>query len=345
MRGFRLKTLMIGCLLLLTAAGCSQQGPGEQSGGSPSPSPDSSGGEALTDVKVVLDWTPNTNHTGLYVAIDQGYFEEEGLNVEIVLPGMSGADAMVASGEVPFGISYQENVTHARAEGVPLVSIAAVIQHNTSGFASPAEKNITRPKDFEGKTYAGFGGPAERAVIDSVMKEDGGDVDQVKIINAGDIDFFTAIHQDIDFAWIFYAWTGIEAELRNEELNMIYVNEYSDSLDYYTPVVITNEKMIAEDRETVQAFMQAASKGYTYAIDHPQEAGRILLDKVPDLDEELVLASQEWLAPRYRDDAERWGLQKDEVWVNYAEWMMENELMDNKPDIENAYTNDFIPES
>lgn len=345
MRGFRLKTLMIGCLLLLTAAGCSQQGPGEQSGGSPSPSPDSSGGEALTDVKVVLDWTPNTNHTGLYVAIDQGYFEEEGLNVEIVLPGMSGADAMVASGEVPFGISYQENVTHARAEGVPLVSIAAVIQHNTSGFASPAEKNITRPKDFEGKTYAGFGGPAERAVIDSVMKEDGGDVDQVKIINAGDIDFFTAIHQDIDFAWIFYAWTGIEAELRNEELNMIYVNEYSDSLDYYTPVIITNEKMIAEDRETVQAFMQAASKGYTYAIDHPQEAGRILLDKVPDLDEELVLASQEWLAPRYRDDAERWGLQKDEVWVNYAEWMMENELMDNKPDIENAYTNDFIPES
>ncbi len=109
------------------------------------------GSKPLTHMKVVLDWTPNTNHTGLYVAKDQGFYEKEGLDIEIIQPGSGGADAMVASGEAPFGVSYQEGVTQARLQGVPLVSIAAVIQHNTSGFASPAAKNIKAPKDFEGK--------------------------------------------------------------------------------------------------------------------------------------------------------------------------------------------------
>ncbi|WP_010278334.1 ABC transporter substrate-binding protein [Paenibacillus senegalensis] len=333
------KGIALGGLLLL-AAGC---GNSQNEPAAPSASPEASPEPQVQALQVVLDWAPNTNHTGLYVAVDQGYFAEEGLEVEIIQPGMSGADAMVASGEVPFGVSYQENVTHARAEGVPLVSIAAVIQHNTSGFASAQSKNITRPKDFEGKTYAGWGGPAERAVIESVMLEDGGDVNEVSIINAGDIDFFTAMHQDIDFAWIFYAWTGIEAELRNEPINMIYVNEYSDSLDYYTPVLITNEKMIAEEPETVEAFMRAVSKGYEYAIDHPREAGEILVSQVPDLDEELVLASQEWLATRYQAEAEHWGLQKEEVWTKYAQWMLDYGLMENEPDIEKAFTNEFIP--
>lgn len=334
------KGVALGGLLLLAASGCANN---ENEPGAPSASPEPSAEPQAQAVQVVLDWAPNTNHTGLYVAVDQGYFEEEGLDVQIIQPGMSGADAMVASGEVPFGVSYQENVTHARAEGVPLVSIAAVIQHNTSGFASAESKDITRPKDFEGKTYAGWGGPAERAVIESLMLEDDGDVNEVSIINAGDIDFFTAMHQDIDFAWIYYAWTGIEAELRNEPLNMIYLNEYSESLDYYTPVLITNENMIANDPDTVAAFMRAVSKGYEFAIDQPQEAGQILVSQVPDLDEELVLASQEWLAPRYQAEAEYWGLQKEEVWTNYAQWMMDYELMENEPDIENAYTNEFIP--
>ena len=108
----------------------------------------------LKKVTVVLDWTPNTNHTGLYVAKDQGYFEKEGLDVEIIMPGEAGADQLVASGKADFGVSYQESITQARIQDVPIVSIAAVIQHNTSGFASPVEKNIVTPKDFPAKHMA-----------------------------------------------------------------------------------------------------------------------------------------------------------------------------------------------
>ena len=106
-----------------------------------------------------LFWTGRRirTHTGLYAARDKGFFKEQGLEVEIIQPGQSGADQMVASGNVQFGVSYQESVTMARIAGVPLVSIAAVIQHNTSGFASPLAKGIDSPEKFEGKTYGGWG--------------------------------------------------------------------------------------------------------------------------------------------------------------------------------------------
>lgn len=298
----------------------------------------------LEEVTVVLDWTPNTNHTGLYVAEHEGYFAEERLDVEILLPGEATPEQLVASGQADFGISYQENVTYARTQDVPIVSIAAIIQHNTSGFASLKEAGIEKPKDFEGKVYGGWGSPIEEAVMDTIMRIDGADIDQVEYVNIGNTDFFTAVERgDIDFAWIYYGWTGIEAELRDIALNIIYLNEYSDALDYYTPVIITSEKMIAEKEQTVRNFLKAVAKGYQFAIEKPDEAAEILSEAVPELDKDLVKKSQEWLAPRYQDDAPRWGEQKLEIWENFARWMEEHGLLEKTLDSEKAFTNEFLP--
>ncbi|MGE5703393.1 MAG: ABC transporter substrate-binding protein, partial [Clostridia bacterium] len=297
----------------------------------------------LTDVKLVLDWTPNTNHTGLYVARDKGFFKEQGLNVEILPPGTAGSDQMVGAGNAEFGVSVQENVTQARIQNVPLVSIAAVIQHNTSGFASPVAKNIKSPKDFEGKTYGGWGSPGENAMIESLMQAEKADASKVKIVNIGDADYFTAVKRDIDFAWIYYAWTGMEAEQRKEPLNMIYLRDFSDKLDYYTPVIVTNEKMIQEKPELVKKFMAAVSKGYQFAIDKPEEAAEVLLKAAPELDKNLVVASQKWLSTRYQDDAPRWGEQKQQVWENYANWMLEHKLLEKPLEADKAFTNQFLP--
>jgi ABC-type nitrate/sulfonate/bicarbonate transport system substrate-binding protein len=334
----RLKTWFSLLLSVLLIAGCGTNTK-ENSQGS-----EQENKKSLEKVTVVLDWTPNTNHTGLYVAKEKGYFKEAGLDVNIIMPGETGADQLVASGKSQFGVGYQEGVTQARIQGVPLVSIAAVIQHNTSGFASPADKNIITPKDFTGKTYGGWGSPAEKSVIDSLMKTENADVEKVKIINIGDTDFFTAVKKDIDFAWIYYGWTGVEAELRGEKINMVYLTDYSEKLDYYTPVLTTNEKMISENPETVKAFVKAAAKGYEFAIENPGDAADILLKAAPDLDPELVKKSQEWLAPKYQDDAPRWGEQKLEVWENYASWMYENGLLEKELDAKKAFTNEFLPE-
>lgn len=327
-------TLMLAMAVLALAACQSKEEPKKE---------EAAKEDQLEKITMVLDWTPNTNHTGLYVAEAQGYFKDQGLDVEIIQPGDAGADQLVASGKADFGISYQEGVTLARTQGVPLVSIAAIIQHNTSGFAAPKDKGITSPKDFEGKTYGGWGSPIEKAVIETIMKADGGDVAKMDIINAGDADFFTMTEKDVDFAWIYYGWTGVEAELRGKDIDMVYLTDYSDKLDYYTPVLATNEKMIADKPEIVEKMVAAVAKGYEYAIENPEDAANILLVAAPDLSQDLVINSQKWLADKYQDDAEQWGVQKLDVWKNYADWMTENGVLEGEFDPEQAFTNEFLP--
>lgn len=344
-------TGMLAGLLLLTGCGGNNGTKGEASAPSSSQAPsqaspqaDPSENKPLTKVTVVLDWTPNTNHTGLYVARDQGFWAEHGLDVQIVQPPETGASQMTASGAADFGVGYQEDMTLARENDVPLVSLAAIIQHNTSGFASPVAKNIKTPADFEGTKYGGWGSPIEQAVLQTLMQDQGADASKVNIVNMGNADYFTAVKRDIDFAWIFYAWTGIEAELRQEELNMIYLTDYDKRLDYYTPLLMTSEKMIADKPDIVRAFVAGAAEGYQFAIDHPDEAAEVLIQAVPELNADLVRASQKWLSPRYQDDAPRWGEQKKEVWEGYADWMMSHGIMKKQIDFDKAFTNEFLPQ-
>lgn len=314
-------------LALAVIAGCS--------GGSPD--------KKNQDVTLMLDWVPNTNHTGLYAALDKGWYREEGLNVKIVQPTEGGTTQLVATGKAQFGVSYQEDVTQARASGVPVVSVAAVIQHNTSGFAAKKETGITRPREMEGKRYGGWGSPTEEAVLKAVVESDGGSFSRVKIFNIGTSDFFTAIRRDVDFAWIFYGWTGIEAEQRGISLDFLELRKLDPALDYYTPVLIAGEKLVKENPDLAKKFMRATSRGYQFAIEKPAEAAEILLKHAPELDRGLVLASQQYLSPRYRDDAERWGEQKAEVWENYAGWMYERGLLPGKIEADKAFTNEFLP--
>ncbi len=325
----RKKMLRFGlvCVLLLIAsltAGCATADPAE---------PDR--------VTVLLDWTPNTNYSGLYSALEQGYYQEENLAVEIMqAPGS--VVAMVAAGQAQFGISYQEQVTYARVSKIPVVSIAAIIQHNTSGFASLAERGIETPADFTGKRYGGWGSPEEEATIMALMEHYDADFSTVEIITTGEVDSLIVIEREADFAWIYYGWTGIEAELKGLDLNFIVLRDEDPSLDYYTPVIITGEELIEEDPALIERFMRATARGYTLAMENPAEAARDLLTHAPELDEDLVMASQEWLADRYQADAEIWGIQKRETWENYSRWLYEYGLIEEIPDVDLCFTNEFL---
>ncbi|WP_339060586.1 ABC transporter substrate-binding protein [Tepidibacillus marianensis] len=294
-------------------------------------------------IQVMLDWVPNTNHTGLYVAKEKGWYKEQGLNVEIVQPGDSGTAQMVAAGKAQFGISAQEEVANARSQNIPLVSIGAIIQHNTSGFASPKEKNIVSPKDFEGKSYGGWGAESEKAVIKSVMEKSNADFNKVKILTVGDADFFNITKRDVDFEWIYYGWTGIDAELRKFPINYIELRKIAPELDYYTPVIITNEAYIKDHPDVIKKFMAATAKGYEYSISNPEEASSILIKEVPGMNAELVKASQKWLSAKYQEDASQWGIQKPEVWETYTNWMVNHKLIPSMIDVKKAFTNDFLP--
>ena len=161
--------------------------------------------DQLEKVTVILDWTPNTNHTGVYVAQEMGYYKEEGLDVEITQPGEGGTAQLIAADQGDFGFSYQEEMTIARTKGLPVKAVAGVIQHNTSGFASPLEKGIKTPEDFEGKKYGGWGSPAEEAMLKALMQQVGADFDTVEMINIGAADFFSSVER----MWISPGSTGV----------------------------------------------------------------------------------------------------------------------------------------
>jgi len=298
----------------------------------------------LKDVTLMLDWFPNTNHTGIYVALEKGYYEEQGLNVEIQEPGEGlSAEQVVASGQSDFAISYQEALTQARSTGIPIVSIAAIIQENTSAFASLKEANITSPKDFEGKRYGGWGSPTEEAVLKALSDKYGIDYSKIEQVTLGQTDFFQSIGRDADFEWIYYGWDGVEALRQGIELNYIFLKDIDPALNYYTPIIATSEEKIEQNPDMVKAFMAATAKGYDFAIKNPEEAANILIKHVPDLNEELVKASQKWLSEQYQGEAEQWGIQKEEVWKRFADWMYNQNLIENNIDSKKAFTNEFLP--
>jgi len=298
----------------------------------------------LKHITVILDWVPNTNHTGLYAARNLGYYREAGLDVEIIQPSEGGSADLVAAGKGDFGISYQEQVTYARtAENpLPIVAIAAVIQHNTSGFASPSGKNIKTPADFEGKKYGGWGSPTEEAILKTLMEGYGADFSKLELVNIGASDFFTSVERDVDFAWIFYGWDGIKAELTGFDLDFMLLQDVDPMLDFYTPVIIASQDTIDNDPGLVADFLEATQKGYEYAIDNPQEAAEILLEESSELDSELVAASQEYLAGNYISYAEGWGYMKESIWEDFGNWMYDSGLLAGRFDAGSAYTNEFL---
>ena len=294
-------------------------------------------------VRIALDWTPNTNHTGIVVAQQLGYFSEEALSVEIVQPGPTMSIQLAVSGQCEFAVSMQEYVTMARAQDIPVVSLAAVFPHNTSGFAAPSELGVLEPSDFENLRYGGWGSDLEAVMIRTVMDLHGGDYDTVEMFNLGMLDFVTATERDFaDFFWIFYGWQGIHAQLQGIDFIYIPLTELADVLDYYTPVIVTSEAMISNDPDVVSRFMRALARGYIYAAQHPESAASILLSFAPELDAELVRASQIWLSGQSETDLMQWGYQKTETWERFAAWAFENALIEKTIDPLTAFTNRFL---
>jgi len=229
---------------------------------------------------------------------------------------------------------------------LPVVSIAAIIQHNTSGFVTlSAKKPLKKPADLVGLRYGSYGSPIiERAVLDALIACDGAS-GSVEMLDIGFAEPFPLMERDqIDVTWIFYAWDGIRAEQRGLALDMLMLKDYMACVpDYYTPVFITSERMIAEQPEVVRAFVQATARGYADAIANPSEAARILLAAEPDLDADLVRASAIWLAEQFQAEAPQWGVQRAEIWEAFTDFMLKAGALEKPIDSAQAFTNDFLP--
>ena len=291
------------------------------------------GGKSETSSKkisIVLDWTPNTNHTGLFVAKELGYFEEEGIkNIEIVQPPEGSTTALIGAGGAQFGISFQDTLAKSFASEtlVPVTVVAAIIQHNTSGIISIKNKGIDSPKKLENFKYATWDDEIEKAILKKIITDDRGDYDKVKMIPNTVTDVVTALQTDIDAVWVYYAWDGIATKLAGLETNFLNFADYGKELDFYSPVIIANDEYLKNNPEEAKKVLRAIRKGYEYAISNPEKAAEILVKNAPELKMELAVESQKWLADKYKAEASEWGIIDQNRWDEFYKWLYENKLI------------------
>ncbi len=326
-------TILVMIMLMLTIASCTSNSNNE----------DVKNNE-LTPITLVLDWTPNTNHTGFYVALEKGYFEEVGLDVKIVQPPEDGAAALVASGKAEFGIDFQDSLVPAFVgeNKLPITAVAAVVQHNTSGIVSLKEKGIDSPKGMEGNIYATWDMPIEQAIIQNVVEADGGDYSKIELLPTYVTDVVTGLQTDVDAVWIYYGWDGIACEVAGLDTNYFNFKDVNPVFDYYSPVIIANNDFIANNKDVTEKFLDACKKGYEYAIENPEDAANILVDQVPELDIDMILPSQKWLSEQYKAEEETWGYINQDRWDNFYMWLYDNQLIEEKIPSGYGFSNDYL---
>jgi len=297
-------------------------------------------------IRIVLDWTPNTNHTGLFVANAKGFFAEQGLDVEIMQPPEGGAETLVGAGDAEFGISFQDSLApnFASENQVPVTAVAALIQHNTSGIISLKEKGIDTPAKMAGHSYATWDMPVEKAIIKKIVEEDGGKFEDIKMIPSTVTDVVTALQTDVDAVWVFYAWDGIATKVKGIETNYLNFADYGTELDFYSPVLVANNEFLKNKPETVKKVLAAIKKGYEYSIQNPEDAAQSLLEAAPELDKSLVIESQKWLADQYIADAKQWGYMDQTRWDGFYGWLFQNKLIEKEIPKGTGFTNEFLPE-
>ena len=296
-------------------------------------------------VSFMLDWVPNTNHTGIFVAKEKGFYDELNINIDIINPPEESVTALLASGKANFGISFQDNIAMALNENdnFPIVAVAAILQHNTSGILSLKEKNINSFKDLEGKTYATWDNLIEQATIKQVMENEGGDFEKVNLYHSTVTDAVSAIQTNVDAAWVFEGWDAMMAKISNLDYNFLRFSDVEPALDFYTPVLVSNETFLKENTDLAKRFLEATKKGYDYAIENPEEAAKILHKYSPEYDLNMLIESQKFLSKEYKADEEKWGYIDPNRWNAFFKWAYEKGLI--QKNIEGkGFSNEYLPE-
>ena len=340
----KITALLLAIIMLLSLAACSAKNPPEENSSEPQ-----SSSKELTKITFALDWTPNTNHTGLYAAKKLGYFEQAGLDVDIVFIEDAASATLCSTGAAQFAIEAQDTLAAAFTGDEPLevTAVATILQHNTSGIISRKGEGLDAPKGLEGKTYSTWNSPIELAMLKALVEKDGGDFSKVNLITNNITDEPGALNaKQTDAIWVFYGWGVINAQVQNFEEDFFFFKDLDSVFDYYTPVIIGNNDFLKNNPETAKAFLNAVKKGYEYAAENPDAAADILIneDNTGSLKgaEEIVKQSQKWISTQYIDDAESWGYIDPARWDAFYDWLGENNLTEKALPHGTGFTNDYL---
>lgn len=302
----------------------------------------------MKKLRLALDWTPNTNHTGFFVSQEKGFYGDAGIELDIQSPLDDNYSTTPAKklelGDTDLAIAPSESLISYRTKAKPFAmqAIAALLQEDASAIATLKSSGISRPKELDGKSYASYGARYEDQIVKQMIQNDGGKgvlkchyPDKLGIWN-------TLVEGTYDATWIFTAWEDVEAENRGIELNTFKLGDYG--IPYgYSPVVCAAENMIESDSDLLESFLQATKRGFELSISNPQHAVDILKPHLTEHDQKHLnlLKSQQIINNYYVKDGS-WGVMDSGVFDTFIEWLKVQKLVPNSLSADLLYTNECL---
>lgn len=302
-------------------------------------------GKKLETVDVVLDWYPNAIHCFLYNAIEKGYFEEEGIKVNIHFPSnASDPMALPAAKKADIGIYYLHHLVMARAnENIPIKSIGAITQKPLNVIISLKENNITRARDLEGKVVGYSGGPLTEESLKAMVEYDGGDPSKVKVMDVGFELLTSMITKQVD------ATNGglVNHEVpvmieKGLDVNYFYCTQFGMP-NYYEEIFVANDDLINERKDVYIRFLRAANKGFKDMMNDPEGSLDILLakqeaDQFP-LSRNVETQSINILLPIMKEEGVPFLHQEASVWKENIDWLYDHKIINEKVAPEEMFIN------
>ncbi|HET9015379.1 MAG TPA: ABC transporter substrate-binding protein [Thermomicrobiaceae bacterium] len=300
-------------------------------------------GTGDSSVSLALDWYPNSDHAGLYMAKEHGYFAAQGLNVNMYTP--SNPDdvlQLVGTGKATFGVSYEPDLLLARAQGVPVVSIAALVQHPLNSVISLKSSGITRPSQLAGKKVGTPGLAGDEAMLATMMAKDGGSLSQLQLVNVGFNLVPALVSKKVD-AIIGGYWSheAILVAQQGDPVNVMHVENWGVP-DYYELVLVASESTVKNQPQLVQRMVNAVVQGYAAAISNPTAALDAVQKNYPEMDRKMETVAIQDLVPLFKGNQPKPGWQTADRWQNYEQWMVQHKLLTKPIDASAAFTNRFV---
>lgn len=297
-------------------------------------------------VTLWLDWYPNPDHAGIYVAIDRGYYAAAGLRVIPRVPsGAADAIKLVAHGSGDVAISYEPSVLLARHQGIPVTAIAAIVQRPLNAVLALRGSGITRPRQLEGRTVGVAGDPSDYTDLRAIVTHDGGNYARVHPVSVG-YNLLPALlsHRVDAVIGVYWTWEALQAEAQGAPVNVLRLD--ANGVPTYDELVFaTGGSQLAGEPALLRAFLRATFRGYAYAAAHPAAAAATLL-KVPGVlssSRPLIEHSLRLLGPLFRDHQGRYGSLDRHAWQAYANWMTARGLLPGHLDAGQALTTSLLP--
>jgi putative hydroxymethylpyrimidine transport system substrate-binding protein len=297
-------------------------------------------------VSLMLDYFPNADHAGIYAAMGSGEFERGGVDVRLRTPSDPAAPLkLLASGRVDLAISYEPELLLARAKGLRLVSVAALVQKPLTSLMALGDRAITEPGQLEGKKVGTAGLPYQDAYLKTILDEAGVDPARVRKIDVGFNLVPTMLSKRVDATLgAFWNVEGIELERRGRDPRILRMDRLGVPT-YNELIIVAREEDVRSRGPMLRRFLRALARGHQLVRRDVDAGVKPLVEANPDLKAGLQRAQVRATLPVFfpADRGRPFGFHDRTEWRRYTAWMSEHGLLERPVESERAFTNEFLP--